>query len=98
MKRLTRLALGAGVALALATVAAPVAAGAGGLPPGPLFGGGGDHAVFVQNDNTAGNQIAAYSRADNGTLTLENTYSTGGLGGMLNGSQVDHLGSQGSLT
>ena len=55
------------------------------------------HVVFVQTDNSAGNQIVAYDRAYNGTLTLENTYNTSGLGGALNGSQVDHLGSQGSL-
>ena len=42
--------------------------------------------------------MVAYDRAANGTLTLANTYATGGLGGVLNGSQVDHLGSQGSLT
>jgi 6-phosphogluconolactonase (cycloisomerase 2 family) len=97
MKRLTRLALGASVALGLSALVAPVAAGADGFPQGPPFGGGGSQVVFVQTDNTAGNQIAAYGRADNGTLTLENTYNTGGLGGALNGSQVDHLGSQGSL-
>jgi 6-phosphogluconolactonase (cycloisomerase 2 family) len=97
MRRLTRLALGAGVALALAPLVAPLAAGAEGLPQGPPFGGG-QQAVFVQTDNTAGNQVAAYDRADNGSLTLEQTYNTGGRGGVLNGSQVDHLGSQGSLT
>ena len=64
---------------------------------GPHFGGGGDHAVFVQTDNIAGNQIVAYHRDHDGTLTLANTYTTGGLGGVLNGSAVDHLGSQGSL-
>ena len=46
----------------------------------------------------AGNQVVAYDRADNGGLTLANTYNTGGLGGVLNGSAVDHLASQGSLT
>jgi 6-phosphogluconolactonase (cycloisomerase 2 family) len=97
MKRLTRLALGASVVLGLSALVAPVAAGADGFPPGPPFGGSGTQAVFVQTDNTAGNQVAVYDRADNGTLTLENTYNTGGLGGALNGSQVDHLGSQGSL-
>src|SRR5664280_3758342 len=40
----------------------------------------------------------AYDRADNGTLTLANTYNTGGLGGLLSGSVVDHLASQASLT
>jgi len=96
MRRLTRLALGAGTALGLSAWVAPVA-GAEGPPPGPHFGGGGDHAVFVQTDNTSGNQIVAYHRDHDGTLTLNNTYATGGLGGILNGSAVDHLGSQGSL-
>ena len=32
-----------------------------------------------------------------GTLTLAGTYATGGLGGQLGGSVVDHLASQGSL-
>ena len=64
----------------------------------PLPVGGADHVVFVQTDNTAGNQVVAYDRADNGSLTLADTYNTGGLGGVLNGSVVDHLASQGSLT
>ena len=51
MKRLTRLALGAGAVLGLSAWIAPVA-GAEGLPPGSHFGEGGDHAVFVQTDNT----------------------------------------------
>jgi 6-phosphogluconolactonase (cycloisomerase 2 family) len=54
--------------------------------------------VFVQTDSTTGNQVAAYLRADDGTLSIANTYNTGGLGGQLNGSVVDHLASQGSLT
>ena len=62
----------------------------------------GDHgrsnnAVFVENDNLAGNQIVAYDRADDGTLSIANTYATGGLGGQLIGSVVDHTASQGSL-
>jgi len=97
MNRLTRLAVGASVALGLSAWIAPVAAGAEGFP-GPHFGGGGDHVVFVQTDNTAGNQVVAYDRADNGSLTLADTYNTGGLGGVLGGSVVDHLASQGSLT
>ena len=40
----------------------------------------------------------AYDRSDNGSLTLAGTYNTGGLGGQLTGSVVDHLASQGSLT
>ena len=97
MRRLTRLAVAAGAVLGLSAWVAPLAAGAQGLP-GPHVDGGGDHVVFVQTDNTAGNQVVAYDRADNGRLTWANTYNTGGLGGMLSGSVVDHLASQGSLT
>ena len=56
------------------------------------------HAVFVQTDNTAGNSVVAYDRAADGTLTKAASYPTGGLGGVLAGSVVDHLASQGSLT
>jgi 6-phosphogluconolactonase (cycloisomerase 2 family) len=58
---------------------------------------GADHAVFVQTDNPSGNQIVAYARSDNGTLAQAQAYQTGGTGGVLNGSVVDHLASQGSL-
>jgi hypothetical protein len=53
--------------------------------------------LFVQTDGLVGNEIAAYDRAVNGTLTPAGTYPTGGLGGQLEGSVVDHLASQGSL-
>jgi 6-phosphogluconolactonase (cycloisomerase 2 family) len=56
------------------------------------------HAVFVQTDNPTGNQVEVYARAADGTLTLVHGYATGGLGGALDGSVVDHLASQGSLT
>lgn len=53
--------------------------------------------VFVQTDNPSGNSIVAYNRHGDGTLTRAGDYSTGGLGGILAGSVVDHLASQGSL-
>jgi len=59
---------------------------------------GGHDAVFVQTDNPLGNQIVAYRRAEDGTLSWAGIYDTGGLGGVLSGSVVDHLASQGSLT
>ena len=96
MRRFTRLAVGAGAIAGLSTLVAPVVAGAD--PVGPSFFGGADHAVFVQTDNTTGNQVVAYDRSDGGGLTLAGTYNTGGLGGQLTGSVVDHLASQGSLT
>ena len=92
MKNRIRLALGAAAVLLVSAWVAPLAAGA------DPIGGGADHVVFVQTDNPAGNQVVAYQRADDGTLTLAATYSTGGLGGVLNGSAADHLASQGSLT
>src|SRR5689334_4752246 len=95
MKPLVRLASSAALAAALVgALAAPALAN----PSHGAHALGADHVVFVQTDNTAGNQVVAYDRADNGTLTLADTYNTGGLGGVLNGSAVDHLASQGSLT
>jgi DNA-binding beta-propeller fold protein YncE len=96
MNRLTRIAVGAGAILGLSAIAAPATAGAAG-PPGPFFGFGASHAVFVQTDNLSGNQVVAYDRAANGTLSLGGTYNTGGAGGQLLGSAVDHTASQGSL-
>lgn len=58
---------------------------------------GAGHVVFVQTDNTAGNHVVAYHRAANGTLSPAGSYATGGLGGILAGSVVDHTASQGSL-
>ena len=54
-------------------------------------------AVYVQTDNLAGNAIAVYDRNPGGTLSAAGTYATGGLGGQLTGSVVDHLASQDSL-
>ena len=54
-------------------------------------------AVFVQSDALTGNTVTAYDRGQNGTLTAAATYSTGGNGGQLDGSVVDHLASQNSL-
>jgi 6-phosphogluconolactonase (cycloisomerase 2 family) len=92
MKKATTLALIAGGLLGPSTLLAPIDAGA------QPVGDGANHVVFVQTDNTAGNQVVAYDRADNGTLSLANTYDTGGLGGQLSGAAVDFLASQGSLT
>src|SRR5664279_4203271 len=94
MRNLTRLASVAGAAT-IAAVAFTVPASAN-TSKGRDDGAG--HVVFVQNDNLAGNQIAAYDRSRSGALSLAGTYETGGLGGKLDGSAVDHLASQGSLT
>jgi 6-phosphogluconolactonase (cycloisomerase 2 family) len=58
---------------------------------------GRESAVFVQTDNTGGNTIVAYDRSTTGHLTRVGAYPTGGLGGVLTGSAVDHTASEGSL-
>jgi Lactonase, 7-bladed beta-propeller len=55
------------------------------------------HALFIQTDDPAANQIVVYDRHFNGTLTLAATYATGGKGGVAAGAVVDPLASQGSL-
>jgi 6-phosphogluconolactonase (cycloisomerase 2 family) len=95
MKAFTRFGCAAALAAAM-TAAAAGSASAATTHPSP------DRApkpvVFVQTDNTAGNQVVTYDRAANGTLTWAHTSATGGVGGVLSGSVVDHLASQGSLT
>ena len=94
MRTAIRVAAAAAVAgAAVATAASPAFAStsspAGASPAG--------HAVFVQTDNTAGNRVVAYDRAADGTLAPAGSYATGGRGGILAGSVVDHTASQGSL-
>jgi len=86
------------------TAAAAVAAAAVATAATPAFasasspaGVGASHAMFVQTDNTAGNHVVAYDRAADGTLAPAGSYATGGRGGILAGSVVDHTASQGSL-
>jgi 6-phosphogluconolactonase len=54
-----------------------------------------EHAVFAMTNSVEGNQIIAYSRADDGSLIERNHFATGGRG---SGGTTDPLGSQGSLT
>jgi 6-phosphogluconolactonase (cycloisomerase 2 family) len=77
---------------ATALVAGPVAGPAAAAPQHR------GSAVFVQSDNVAGNTVVAYTRSADGALTKTHAYSAGGLGGVLTGSVVDHLASQGGLT
>ena len=84
------------VLAAVAALAGPAAASAAATAR-QQFAPGAARAVFVQTDNLAGNQVVAYHRAAGGALALAGTYPTGGLGGQLGGSVVDHLASQGSL-
>ena len=97
MKLPVRIGLASAVAVpALATIAT-FAAPASAATRQATHPSGASSVVFVQTDNTSGNQVAVYDRAADGTLKLAATYGTGGLGGQLTGSVADHLASQGSL-
>lgn len=85
------LALGAGLFVA----AAPAGASPAVSHQRPDDNGRG--AVFVQTDALTGNQVIAYDRAQDGTLTQAGSYATGGLGGHLTGAAVDNTASQGAL-
>lgn len=94
MNRAVRLALVGGLAITAAAVVpgtSHAATTAAGDVSGPAV------AVFVQTDAVTGNAVAVYDRAADGKLSAAGTYPTGGLGGVLSGSVVDHLASQGSL-
>ena len=99
----TAIRVTAAAAMAVATTAAAAAiaatpAFASVSSPAATARADGDHAVFVQTDNTAGNRIVVYRRGADGTLSPAGSYATGGRGGILAGSVVDHTASQGSLT
>jgi hypothetical protein len=95
MKVLTRLG---GVAMLAAAMTAAAAGSASATTNHGPTDRESAHVVFVQTDETAGNHVVTYDRAGDGTLKLAATSATGGLGGVLTGSVVDHLASQGSLT
>ncbi|MER8188538.1 beta-propeller fold lactonase family protein [Kitasatospora sp. NPDC094015] len=98
MQNLARLGVAVATALVAAAVSAPAVSATPAADDDYGHGGGGRHAVFAQTDNTAGNQIVAYHRGEDGRLAQAGVYDTGGLGGVLDGSVTDHLASQGSLT
>jgi len=77
------------VGLIVTLGAAAVAAGGSGSP---------GSVVFVQTNETSGNNVVVYDRGADGRLTRAGTYATGGNGGTAApGTESDHLGSQGSL-
>jgi hypothetical protein len=94
MHTTARLASVGGLALAATVLAATAASASPGPPPAHHRGA----AVFVQTDNPAGNTIVAYDQSAGGALQQVGIYPTGGNGGVLAGSVVDHLASQGSPT
>lgn len=97
MRPIPRLARLAAIAAISVTVPAALAAPALASSQHSRGWPSGQRVVYVQSDNTAGNQVIVYRQAADGTLTQAGTYNTGGFGGVLAGSVVDHLASQGSL-
>jgi DNA-binding beta-propeller fold protein YncE len=88
MRTMTRIAGAAGFALAAtALIAGPASASS--APD--------DGAVFAMSDNLSGNTVVAFDRDAGGRLSQAGVYLTGGLGGQLTGSVVDHTASQGAL-
>jgi DNA-binding beta-propeller fold protein YncE len=79
--------------LGISGFAAPLAAHAQSVQPASAAA----HAVFVQTNDTTGNQIVAYRRGAHGQLSFAGRYNTGGLGVALTGAVVDKLASQSSL-
>ncbi len=80
-----RFRFGIAAAVALLALALTGLGTAGPLPPGPKPGPG---AVYTETNAAAGNEIAIYARADDGSLVAAGTVSTGGLGtGAVLGSQ-----------
>jgi hypothetical protein len=53
--------------------------------------------VFAQTDDPTGNAVVVYERSSTGALKETKSYPTGGLGGILGGSVVDHTASEGSM-
>jgi 6-phosphogluconolactonase (cycloisomerase 2 family) len=96
MKNSARIAVATGVAAVTTTLLAGTSLAATQPQAGRLHDGPA-RVVFVQNDAVTGNAIAVYDRSADGTLQAAGTYPTGGLGGALTGSVVDHLASQGAL-
>lgn len=82
-----------------ATFAVPSAAGAAPTTPRTAVTPTGiSNAVFVQTNDTTGNQILAYGRSAGGTLAFAHAYDTKGVGIALGGAVVDKLASQNGLT
>jgi 6-phosphogluconolactonase (cycloisomerase 2 family) len=95
MRNVNRVACAAVTVAVVGALGGTASASARSTRPGAFWHD--SNAVFVQTDNPSGNEVVAYHRAPDGTLTQAGEYPTGGLGGILAGSQVDHLASQGSL-
>ncbi len=94
MNTRSRVITGSVLAAAVAATVAPAAAAS---PAHPYRHHRDSGTVFVQTDNPAGNAVVRYERSRTGQLWQAGSFRTGGNGGVLQGSQVDHLASEDSL-
>ena len=93
MKIITKTLVLAGSVATAAALASPASAAT--FQSGASYSSGSTQGVvFVQNDAVAGNTVVAYERTSSGGLTKVGSYPTGGDGGVLSGSVVDHLAIQ----
>jgi 6-phosphogluconolactonase (cycloisomerase 2 family) len=94
IRTLAAVALSGAAAVALSALPASAAPSSHhGERPGPPA----QHAVFAATDALGGNAIVAYDRTATGGLVQAGSYPTGGDGGVLSGSVVDHVASEGAL-
>lgn len=93
VKPAIRFSVGAGVVLALTGLTAPLGVHAAAEKPV----GSAAPAVFVQTNDTSGNQVVSYRRNARGDLAFAGRYDTGGVGIALVGAVVDKLASQDGL-
>lgn len=87
--------VGAAAALALGPAGIASADPTPANPGGPSLPAA--HAVFVQTDSPAGNQIIVLAEHGDGRLSERQVVATGGLGAQAPGAVVDPLASQGSV-
>lgn len=97
MNQRSRVLTGSVLAAALIATAAPAASASPRHHDGWQHAGLQPGSVFVQTNDLANNTVVRYNRTSTGELSPAGSYATGGKGGMLAGSQVDHLASEGSL-
>ena len=95
MRRILKLAALAGAAVTVSALCLPAVAGADGSPAATNRIGA---PVYVQTNDTTGNEVVAYLPGPTGALHQVGRTATGGRGVALPGAVVDELASQGGLT
>jgi 6-phosphogluconolactonase (cycloisomerase 2 family) len=82
----------------IAALGAGAAAAGLALAPGAQAAPEHPGSVFVQTNATSGNAVIVYARGEDGRLSEQGRYPTGGSGAVEPGAVVDPLASQGSLS